>query len=55
MGRQDLYPGSPGFETLEKMVGIRSLTFRDASVGNDAAQAVLQITTYAAGRLDVGR
>ncbi len=52
MGRQDLYPGSPGFETLEKMVGIRRRTFTDASVGNDAAQAVLQITTYAAGRSD---
>jgi len=53
IGRQDLYPGSPGFETLEKMVGIRSLTFADASVGNDAAQAVLQITTYAAGRSEL--
>jgi hypothetical protein len=47
MGRQDLYPGSPVFETLEKMVGIRNRTFPDAPVENDAAQAVLQITTYA--------
>ena len=53
MGRQDLYPGSPVFETLEKMVGIRSRTFPDAPVENDAAQAVLQITTYAAGRSDM--
>jgi len=55
MGRQDLYPGSPGFETLEKMVGIRSRAFPDAPVGNDAAQAGLQITTYAAGRSDMRR
>jgi len=47
MGRQDLYPGSPVFETLEKMVGIRSRTFQDAPMENDTAQAVLQITTYA--------
>jgi hypothetical protein len=47
MGRQDLYPGSPVFETLVKIVGIRSRTFPDAPVENDAAQAVLQITTYA--------
>jgi hypothetical protein len=53
MGRQNLYPGSPVFETLEKMVGIRSRTFPDAPVENDAAQAVLQITTYAADRLDM--
>ena len=53
MGRQDLYPGSPVFETLEKMVGIRSRIFPDAPVENDAAQAVLQITTYAAGRSDM--
>jgi hypothetical protein len=50
MGRQDLHPGSPLFETLEKMVGIRSRTFLDAPVENDAAQAMLQITSYAGGR-----
>jgi hypothetical protein len=55
MGRQDLYPGSPGFETLEKMVGIRSRAFPDVPVGNDAAQVGLQITTYAAGRSDMRR
>jgi hypothetical protein len=53
MGRQDLQPGSPLFEILEKMVGIRSRTFLDAPVENDAAQAVLQITTYAGGRSDM--
>jgi hypothetical protein len=53
MGRQDLHPGSPEFETLEKMVGIRSRAFLDASVKNDAAQAVLQITTYAGSRSDM--
>jgi hypothetical protein len=47
MGRQDLHPGSPDFETLEKMIGIRSRIFPDAPVKNDAAQAVLQLTTYA--------
>jgi hypothetical protein len=52
MGRQDLSPGSPVFETLEKMVGIRNRTFPDAPGGNDTAQAILQITTYAGGRAD---
>ena len=51
MGRQDLHPGSPLFEALEKIVGIRNRTFLDAPVENDAAQAVLQITTYEGGRL----
>jgi hypothetical protein len=46
MGRQDLYPESPVFETLAKMVGIRRRTFPDVPLENDAAQAVLQITTY---------
>ena len=55
MGRQDLHPGSPLFETLEKMVGIRNRTILDAPVENDAAQAVLQITTYAGGRLEMRR
>jgi len=55
MGRQDIYPGSPKFEILEKIVGIRNRTFLDAPVENDAAQAVLQITTYAGGRLDMRR
>jgi hypothetical protein len=55
MGRQDLYPGSPAFETLEKMVGIRSRAFLDEPVGDDVAQAVLQITTYAGGRSDIQR
>ena len=55
MGRQDLQPGSPLFETLEKMVGIRSRIVLDAPVENDAAQAVLQITTYAGGRSDMRR
>ena len=50
MGRQDLHPGSLQFETLGKMVGIRRRTFLDAPVENNAAQAVLQITTYAGGR-----
>ena len=53
MGRQDLQPGSPLFETLEKMVGIRSRTFLDAPMENDAAQAVLQITTYAGDRSEL--
>ena len=55
MGRQDLSPGSPVFETLVKMVGVRSRTFSDAPGGNDTAQAVLQITTYAGGRADMRR
>ena len=46
MGRQDLYPGSPLFATLEKMVGIRSQAFADPPVENNTAQAVLRITTY---------
>ena len=50
MGRQDLYPGTPEYETLEKMVGIRSRTFADVSVKNNIAQDVLRITTYAADR-----
>jgi hypothetical protein len=53
MGRQDLQPGSPQFETLEKMVGIRSRTVLEAPAENYAAQAVLQITTYAGGRSDM--
>ena len=53
MGRQDLYPGSPLFETLEKMVGIHGRTLPDAHVENNTAQAVLQITTYAGGRSDM--
>ncbi len=52
MGRQDLYPGSPLFETLEKLVGIHGKAIPDASADNDTAQAVLQITTYAASRSD---
>lgn len=52
MGRQDLYPGSPEFETLAKMVGIPSRTFPDVPVENNAAQAVLQITTYAGAHKD---
>ena len=55
MGRQDIHPGSPEFETLEKMVGIRSRTVLDAPAENDTAQAVLQITTYAGGRSDMRR
>ena len=55
IGRQDLHPGSPEFETLEKMVGIRSRTVLDAPAENHAAQAVLQITTYAEGRSDMRR
>jgi hypothetical protein len=47
MGRQDLHPGSPEFEILEKMIGIRSRIFLDTPVKNNAAQAALQLTTYA--------
>jgi hypothetical protein len=46
-GRQDLYPGSPLFMTLEKMVGIRSRASSGASVRRDTSQTVLQITSYA--------
>lgn len=46
MGRQDIYPGSAAYETLEKMVGIRGPVSPGDSTGNDAAQAVLQITSY---------
>ena len=53
MGRQDLHPGSPEFEILEKMIGIRSRTFPDAPVKNDVAQAALRLTTYARGRSDM--
>jgi hypothetical protein len=53
MGRQDLHPGSAEFEILEKMIGIRSRIFLDAPVKNDAAQAVLQLTTYAGGRSEL--
>ena len=55
MGRQDLHPGSPEFEILEKIVGIRSRTFLDTPEENDVAQAVLQITTYAGDRSDMRR
>jgi hypothetical protein len=55
MGRQDIHPGSPDFETLEKMIGIRSRTFSGTPVKSDAAQAVLQLTTYAGGRSELKR
>ena len=53
MGRQNLHPGSPAFEILEKMIGIRSRNFLNAPVKNDAAQAKLQLTSYAGGRSDM--
>jgi hypothetical protein len=55
MGRQNLHPGSPEFEILEKMIGIRSRISPGTPVKNDAAQAILQLTTYAGDRSELKR
>jgi hypothetical protein len=47
MGKEDLRPDSPLFKTLERLIGIRGDETMRASVRMDAAQAVLQIISYA--------
>ncbi len=47
MGREDLRPGSPLFEKLERLVGIRGEASDRAAGRTDAAQAALTLTSYA--------
>ena len=53
MGKENIHPDSPLFETLERLVGIDTAKFGPASPRRDAAQAVLKITSYARADMSV--
>jgi hypothetical protein len=53
MGKQNIYPESTIFMTLERIVGIRSRTAPGTPARMDAAQTTLKITSYA--RTDLSR
>jgi hypothetical protein len=46
VGKEDLRPGTPLFDTLEQLVGLRGGESMRSSVRTDVAQAVFEITSY---------
>ena len=46
MGKEDIHPSMPWFRTIEQIVGFGSKASKRALVRQDAAQAVLKITSY---------
>jgi len=46
LGKEDIHPDSALFGTLEQLVGVRGMKSTRASERTDAAQAVLNITSY---------
>jgi len=53
MGREDIHPDSPLFETLQRLVGIGTAEFGPASPRRNAAQSVLRITSYARADISI--
>jgi hypothetical protein len=52
MGKEDIHPDSALFKTLEQLVGVRGMESNRASNRTDAAQAVLNLTSYSKANME---